>query len=831
MKNIFTLLFLLPSLLLFSQKEKTQAYPTTLSHQHNGTVCSMGEPMPGFVIPAPAKSRDNNSAPVVFEVTYGASVPQIAKTSFERATAILGDLFTSPMPISVRLRAGDDLEANTLAGAFPGTYLRNFNAAPKANAWYPIALAEKIAREEFNSVRAPYDIEVTYNSEINWNYTSTSVQANQFDFVTVILHELIHGMGFSALGNVNEDTNIGTLRLDGISAAYSQFLEDAAGQNLSEEIDDPSIAMGTALRSNALFSVTPSLALSEQRARIFAPIVYSGGSSISHLDERTYNGTPNALMTPSVSRAAIVHNPGPLALDMLYDLGWIYTSIIHEEGVGTEDFTQSFPVTAKIFSDNGYDPSTMEMVFSRDTFQTETRVAMTPTGNTDEFTATLPAPNEETNYQYYFSVKDNRDLTFVAPAEAPTPFFFEYFYAADDIQPEIVHEPETTLDDKSTQLIIEASVTDFFTGLDEVVIDYKINGVTQDPAPMQADLSDGFRPDLYVGVITLPATGLSEGDVLEYRIIANDKSPSRNTITSPVTDFYNVTITKTLDAVDLYVNDFVVDDNDFSGQGYTISQPAGFNDQAIHSIHPYTNAGENNTRNFSYNLRIPIVVRKSEALIEFEEIVLVEPGEPGTTFGDTEFWDYVIVEGRRTNSTIWQPFLDGYDSNADPTWRSTYVNSISGNNSTAAGSPRLYRDRTIDMLENGNFVEGDTVLVRFRLFSDPFAVGWGWAIDNLRIQDTQVAIEEFVEEQDFLVYPNPIGEQFLTVEASFKQPVKEVNLQLTNIHGQLLYEQIHPTQNQRFAQTVDIVNFPKGVYLLTMVLDSGDSISRRIVRQ
>jgi len=831
MKNIFTLFFLLPSLFLFSQKEKTQAYPTTLSHHHNGTVCGMGEPMPGFVIPAPAKSRNNNAAPVIFEVTYGANVPEIAKTSFERATAILGDLFTSSMLISVRLQIGEDLAANTLAGAFPGTYLRNFNAAPKANAWYPIALAEKIAREEFNSVRAPFDIEVTYNAAINWNYTSTSVQSNQFDFVTVILHELMHGMGFSALTNVNDDTNIGTLKFDGISTAYSQFLEDAAGQNLSEEIDDPSITMGTALRSNALYSVTPSLGLNGERARIFAPIVYSGGSSISHLDERTYNGTPNALMTPSVSRAAIVHNPGPVALNMLYDLGWEYTSIIHEEGVGTEDFTQSFPVTAQVFSDNGYDAGSMQLVFSRDTFKTETVVAMTPTGNTDEFTATLPAPGEQTNYQYYFSVKDNRDLTFVAPAEAPTPFFFEYFYAADDIQPEIVHEPETTLDDKSTQLIIEASVTDFFTGLDDVFIDYKINGATQDPAPMQPDLSDGFRPDLYVGVITLPSTGLSEGDVLEYRIVANDKSPARNTITSPAADFYNVNITKTLDAVSLYVNDFVVDDNDFNGQGYSISQPAGFNDQAIHSIHPYTNAGTNNTRNFSYNLRIPIVVRKTEALIEFEEIVLVEPGEPGTTFGDTEFWDYVIVEGRRTNSTIWQPFLNGYDSNADPSWRSTYNNSINQQNSTASGSPRLYRDRTINMLENGNFFEGDTVLVRFRLFSDPFAVGWGWAIDNLRIQDTQVAIEEFVEEQDFLVYPNPIGEQFLTVEAKFKQPVKDVNLQLSNIHGQLLYQQTHPTQNQRFAQTVDILNFPKGVYLLTMVLDSGDSISRRIVRQ
>ena len=210
---------------------------------------------------------------------------------------------------------------------------------------------------------------------------------------------------------------------------------------------------------------------------------------------------------------------------------------------------------------------------------------------------------------------------------------------------------------------------------------------------------------------------------------------------------------------------------------------------------------------------------------------MVEPGDPGTRFGDTEFWDFVIVEGRRLEETTWRPFLDGYDSTEDPAWLSTYNNGLQGQNSNAAGSNTLFRDRTIDMQANGNFSEGDTVVVRFRLFSDPFAVGWGWAIDNLRIQDTQVAVEDFVDNQDFKVFPNPATDQFLNIKSSFKQPVEKVNVQIHNIHGQLLFQQVYNIQNQSFIESISINHLPKGVLLLTVNIDDKEQLSRRIIRQ
>jgi len=812
MKKIVTILCFLmacATVSLVAQKDKAvnESIPFPHTHSHNGIVCGIGEPNPGFVIPAPTlKNLYQNAA--VFEVSYTDNVPPAARASFERATAIMSTFINSSIPITVMVEASDDLAPGSLAGASPGTFIRDFPTAPVVNAWYPVALAEKLEQQNFSNAQAPFDIEVTYNLETNWNFTSTNITGNQFDFVTVILHELMHvmhGLGFSGLGTVN-DNGLGSLLLQTFPAAYSTFLENGNGENLLQNFQDPSANLGDQLTSNNVFMNTETLAEQNQIARIFSPSEFNPGSSISHLDQFTFTGTPHELMRPSISPGVIIHNPGNIALDILYDLGWRRTSVSHEPGPITSDLTMPYVILANVASEIGFDASTFQIHYSRDTFITEMTAPMMPTGTPGEFTVTLPAPGERTSYQYYFTVNNSRQQRIVTPTAAPGANFFEFFYDVDDILPEIVHEPITWLDDKSSQLVIEASITDVFTGVDSAFIEYSINGTSQGSTPMVRDFSDGFRPDLYVGVLPLPDNGLNGGDLIQYRIVANDKSATGNSITSPVADgTYDVNITTVLEVVNLYTNNFETDEEEFNGNGFSIITPPNFSDGGAHSIHPYTGAGTNNTRNFVYNLRVPIILQGSTSFIEFDEVVLVEPGEPGTQFGDTQFWDFVIVEGRRSNSSEWLPFLDGYD----------------------------FEQRVIDMQESGDFVEGDTVLIRFRLFSDSFAVGWGWAIDNLRIQDSQiqVAVEDFINEQDFSVYPNPISKELLTIEAQFKQTVNEVVLKLSNIQGQTVQQQSYSAHNQALTASIDMQHLPKGIYLLTMTLDGTEQITRRIGKQ
>jgi hypothetical protein len=56
---------------------------------------------------------------------------------------------------------------------------------------------------------------------------------------------------------------------------------------------------------------------------LYAPSDWKEISSIVHLDENKYpRGNVNSLMTPSLLEGEAIHNPGPVTLGILKDMGW-----------------------------------------------------------------------------------------------------------------------------------------------------------------------------------------------------------------------------------------------------------------------------------------------------------------------------------------------------------------------------------------------------------------------------------------------------------------------------------------------------------------------------
>ena len=142
--------------------------------------------------------------------------------------------------------------------------------------------------------------------------------------------------------------------------------------------------------------------------------------------------------------------------------------------------------------------------------------------------------------------------------------------------------------------------------------------------------------------------------------------------------------------------------------------------------------------------------------MSFDEIVIVEPGDAGVKYGDENFFDYVIVEGSSDEGTNWKPLADGYDCNFVKSWATLYNSEMTGQNSTAVPTKDLFVKHEIDLLANGNFNVGDTIRIRFRLFSDPYAHGWGWMIDNLKIQDIGTSVNPVILSAGEVSYfPNP----------------------------------------------------------------------------
>ncbi len=298
-------------------------------------ICPAGDTPNAFHVLPPesfsgSNSRVSSSKKEIFEVEY-IGFSEEAKESFQYAVEIWESILKTDVKIRVQA-TWEPLGTGVLGSAGAATYLRNFENAPKPDTWYPVALAEKIAGTDLNET-TDFDIIASFNSEFsNW-YLGTDGQAvSQFDLVTVVLHELGHGLGFIS-GEAFDDTN-NTARWDlqetGFPMIFTTYLEDQNGNNILE-VENNSETLADFLTSNNVF-VNNDLVVQNNGspAKVFSPSPYDAGSSISHWNEATFNNTENALMTPSVAPSEVIHHPGINTLSFFAEMGWFRTDISHE---------------------------------------------------------------------------------------------------------------------------------------------------------------------------------------------------------------------------------------------------------------------------------------------------------------------------------------------------------------------------------------------------------------------------------------------------------------------------------------------------------------------
>lgn len=190
------------------------------------------------------------------------------------------------------------------------------------------------------------------------------------------------------------------------------------------------------------------------------------------------------------------------------------------------------------------------------------------------------------------------------------------------------------------------------------------------------------------------------------------------------TEEISVDVSTPITPVSSYFADFDnVGMGDFTLDRWTIDTPTGFSTDMLSTEHPYPAADDLglNSLNLIAKLNIPITVASGNAIIKFNEVVQVEEGEAGSSFGQSAYYDYVVVEGS-TDGVNYTPLLDGYDSDDNSSW--------SGTSNNASSS--LFVERTINILNT--YAPGEIIKIRFRLYSDFGASAWGWGIDDLKIQ-------------------------------------------------------------------------------------------------
>jgi hypothetical protein len=244
-----------------------------------------------------------------------------------------------------------------LGSAGATSVIRDFPGAPLTNTWYPIALANALAGSDLNG--STPEIQAVFNSDVDnssvlgstdWYYGLDGNPGNDIDLLTVVLHELAHGLGFSSLVNLNT----GALP-SGFPDAYTFYLE-YDGANPPDLASMTNTERLTAIRSAPNLRWAGVNVISESGnltadvgpggyVQMYAPNPVEPGSSVSHFNSTLF---PNELMEPAYTGPN--HDIG-LTVSLLEDIGWMtslnqnqqFTLTVTKSGRGSGTVTSSPP--------------------------------------------------------------------------------------------------------------------------------------------------------------------------------------------------------------------------------------------------------------------------------------------------------------------------------------------------------------------------------------------------------------------------------------------------------------------------------------------------------
>lgn len=371
-----------------------------------------------YLIGENARVEEANDAAII-NVNYS-GFTTASQAAFQFAVDIWAASISSPVVINVDAQFSG-LGTGILGSAGPGVLVRDFKNAPFDTTFYHIALAEKMAGKELNLTSDP-DIVANFNNTANWYLgTDGNTPSGMFDFVTVVLHELGHGLGFTGADDFDTSTNIGTWDLFNLrTLPYNIFVELEDGVRLID-IPNGTIQVGDALTGDSLFFNGP-LAVSSlgERPRLYAPTSYNSGSSFSHLDEATYPaGSLHSLMTPQFGSGESIHNPG-ITLDIFADLGWLITVLDHEPQVSIVDnLLDDILVETNIRTDTDIVNEDLYAVYSYDNLATLDSVKLVDQGNS-LFSGNIPNSGVNGTVKYFIrGLEDGLGREITSPSNAP----------------------------------------------------------------------------------------------------------------------------------------------------------------------------------------------------------------------------------------------------------------------------------------------------------------------------------------------------------------------------------------------------------------------------
>lgn len=271
-----------------------------------------------YIPPDPSLMSGIDSRDVQIMVNYiGDDWTNEQRAAFDYAKGLWAQMLTSSNGTSITIDAEIDYldDDNTLAVAKAGRVVADFgssNPAYQPNTMYPLALANRLYGDDLTDIAADIEVTISRQSiEMEEFYYGIDGECpdDKYDFVTTVLHEIGHSIGFSPSPDGN-----GVEARYGISVGGTwfptiadRFVIDGNMESLTDyTVGEISTALNDYFESDSLFWRSPT-----SGPKLYAPSMYEDGASVAHLDT-IYEDTDNALFCHDLGLSEAIHSPGPI---------------------------------------------------------------------------------------------------------------------------------------------------------------------------------------------------------------------------------------------------------------------------------------------------------------------------------------------------------------------------------------------------------------------------------------------------------------------------------------------------------------------------------------
>lgn len=254
--------------------------------------------------------------------------PAQAQAAMNQVVDILDNLLNSPVPIVVDACYQTDSTAGTLAfaGATQSFTQADVAALPVADVTYAVALANAIAGSDLNGGRA--EIQTSVNANVDWDFCTTNCQVDgaKFDFVSTVVHEFLHGLGFSMSFDVDDPNNptVGSFGPD-ITDTFVYTYNGSATVDRIIDLPNNSAELLNAFLGGSgtvVFDGPNTRAANDNNpAFVYSTTAWEAGSSMSHLDDN-HPSNLGRMMNAATSAGPSSRTVDAITLMFLKDIGW-----------------------------------------------------------------------------------------------------------------------------------------------------------------------------------------------------------------------------------------------------------------------------------------------------------------------------------------------------------------------------------------------------------------------------------------------------------------------------------------------------------------------------